>query len=834
MNEKKSRLVRFVTVPVGITYDGRYVYSNGFSKPRTYEWFVSGAENEDWANTIENMSVAPPPYIQYRPGVYWENLHAGLKQRMFFSNKRATLDRTAPFAYCFDPQERRYEAYSLDRDLCQEPEAIPAVGFGRGWLAATIDRTTYFCSFDGKNLVRTAWAHKSQSQGSPASLPQQVTVGKQVKAQVPGADKDSPCAMTKGPKGLDVSAAGEISWTPGEADIGQPAIRFRVMKNGVPEFVSWEVEVLPLKEEDRAIAKGVRYAVLTDSYRLAPSLDRKRILFLQDGLLVILDAASLREISRAFLGEYYQFIAERPEYYLAVAHTHADLLEKKSFKMLRSIELPTREVLDLAPSPTQDISFIVGRFQGGCRGMVYCIHEGQGVVTLDPPFQAARVIVSPAGKTLYVCGYLNQGDDAETPLYQGVLHRVDISRTPAKVLQSFRIFTLGMPIPDYELYPDESAILVPFRPCKKNAGPFEQRTYSGPEVPPNCACSLRASNFNKSACTFEVDFDASQFFLGAFAVHPALPYLAASDKKGLRIVNSKTGRVVENKLEFPDEPIRNICRLAWTPSGRTLLVDHAITERGGCQRWLEPIGLKLTEAERKMLEIAAAPPPKFSSVPAANPPENPKLPQRSDLDALTSDRPEQPVAMSMVNVMLTKIGPFSSGICVGKEGYILTQSWHLPLLNDPSITYFTYTKTKETVPRKSAPGGRKPSPAPSPSGGLWDPKPVTVPAKIIKIDPVLGLALLKADKLPDVVPASLSKNPPADGEKGVRIGVNSRRDVTVKLRYGGYSHPKHVSVGDDGGTIFDLQDRLSYFPIRSGFVSSATIREFLEGCVSRE
>ena len=398
LNGAKPVLIRFDAMQA-ITYDGRYGYLEGYDDPRPCEWCLAGAVPEERRKPNGSKGGSPR---QYRPGIFWESLQTGLRHAPVLGYNPVVLDRTTPMAYGCTARDNRCAAYDLDRDLSKDPLPIPCAM--RPSLAATLDGVTYFYGAPaGNTLFRQTWTHAQRPADSQPDMPAQVTVGRKITFKLPGADKATELAVAKGPKGIDVSKDGSVSWTPADEDAGEQTIRFRLSKPDGPDFVRWNVQVLPADPHDRNPTHDLRYAVLCDEYRLVPSLDRQRLLYLQDGLLVILDADSLCELRRVFLGDYYRFIADRGEYYLVLTDTRADLLDKQDFKVLRSIDLLTRRVSDFAPSPTQQVTYITATMHGRIDPSVLTIDETHGVAIFGPPAQAEHVLVGPMGKDLFIC-----------------------------------------------------------------------------------------------------------------------------------------------------------------------------------------------------------------------------------------------------------------------------------------------------------------------------------------------------------------------------------------------------------------------------------------------
>ena len=259
---------------------------------------------------------------------------------------------------------------------------------------------------------------------------------------------------------------------------------------------------------------------------------------------------------------------------------------------------------------------------------------------------------------------------------------------------------------EYQLYPDGSAVLVPCSPQKGNApGP-----HTGPYVPNGCACSLKTADVTKLCATFEIARpEINQ--PNALAVNPVLPLVAIVDSKGLRVCDARTGRVLDDKLNsLPEEPFRVIRRLAWSPNGRTLLVDSDTR----FARLLRPVTMKLTDQESKAVQNAmSAPPPKLVPAPAPKTPSEDALPSRKDLDSLTIAQPKESFTRCLVQVCLGQTlwdlgvpnNNCSPGVCVGKSGYVVTASGNLPALGNPTIQY--YDKNAASPPSGThGPGGR--------------------------------------------------------------------------------------------------------------------------------
>jgi hypothetical protein len=252
------------------------------------------------------------------------------------------------------------------------------------------------------------------------SLPGQAVVGKPLRTKVfKPADaqrlKGKTFALESGPEGLTVSPAGELAWTPKADQIGRHDVTVRIADKKSESLASATVEVF--SAADAAAVNGDmfklaglhRLKLAGEHFQLVPGVDDASMLLLEGQQLRRLGADGLTVRETIKLPKAYEHIRERPDYFVALAggdEKCLDLIDKKTLKVRRSIQMEYRARFDLALNPVRRECYVtVEKAAGdGLRSDILVVNEATGDVREPEDFIGRWVRVSNNGNVLFA-GY---------------------------------------------------------------------------------------------------------------------------------------------------------------------------------------------------------------------------------------------------------------------------------------------------------------------------------------------------------------------------------------------------------------------------------------------
>lgn len=225
------------------------------------------------------------------------------------------------------------------------------------------------------------------------------------------------------PKGLTLTPAGELSWTPTSEQVGAHEVKVLIEGAGGEGNLSEQV-IEVVSAEDAAAVNGDlskldalhRLELVGEQFELTPGLGRQSILLLERSQLRRLGPDGLSVLQSIDLPHAYQWIREREAYFVALSgeEKRLDLIDAKTLKVIRSIKMDYRQLFDLALHPTKPVCYVTVEKIGlaGPRADILIVEENSGDVLEPEGFTGRWIEVSPDGKLLYAAttGIAEQAD----------------------------------------------------------------------------------------------------------------------------------------------------------------------------------------------------------------------------------------------------------------------------------------------------------------------------------------------------------------------------------------------------------------------------------------
>ena len=550
--------------------------------------------------------------------------------------------------------------------------------------------------------------------------PSLIAAGKSFQYPFPVSESFS-IELQSGPRGMKLTDAGVLQWSPKDADVGPHELKFRILEGAVPRFERPTFEVVT---EELAKAVDGDLKKINDFKQLELDVDTLAIsngyhdedsLLLQGKTLRVLGDGDVSKVSTKTLPARYHDIAQRGNTLIAVSSKPAflDVIDRRSMDVLKHFELKFTEleileITDLAAHPHQNVSYLCVRYSHELpRYTVVAINEETGVAT-EPGVFGTWAEVSPDGESLFT-GYRDLYERGvrfhinpdwsliEIPQYGSVdmLLAWDITGKQPKMRQAIR--NAGGNGQGVRLSPDASQVVYLSHTGAKS-GNLE---------------GLSTNDFNAPAVEYQTK-DKCRNTEAAF--HPILPWIAFPGEQRISLFDSNTGEPVENRvLATPvGLGIDPIERLLFSRDGESLLLVRGGGESG---RYLQQVPLAVTAKELKVVKLR--PKPKKSSPVKLEP----IVVQAGKLDVLSARANTKPMSSEEIakeyldSVVIVLSGNSAgTGFVVGDEGYILT------------CEHVVDSTAETTVHFRSASG----------DGSF-----VSFPAEIIRVDERQDIALLK-------------------------------------------------------------------------------------------
>jgi hypothetical protein len=246
-------------------------------------------------------------------------------------------------------------------------------------------------------------------------LPKRVVAGRLLELKLPRKDKSvgATYMIEKAPKGLTLSAAGDLAWVPAADQQGVHEVRIRVVKAKETLIVPGEVEVVSADDAkavngDLAKVESLyRLPVESEHYQYTTGLGGKSMLLLDGDSLRRLGQDGITVLETLKLPARYTKIGERETYFVALSDEKQslDIIDKATLAVKKRIQMVYRNRWDLALHPTKALCYVtVEKDTPGARDAVLIVDETNGDVFEPETFVGRWIKIAPNGRTAYT-GY---------------------------------------------------------------------------------------------------------------------------------------------------------------------------------------------------------------------------------------------------------------------------------------------------------------------------------------------------------------------------------------------------------------------------------------------
>lgn len=681
-------------------------------------------------------------------------------------------------------------------------------------LAISQDKQTVFFVVDEKN--RHIYFARTQPFGVPAHIaqaskfPRQIVAGKKLTFPIFGVKTPGEYEVMGGPANMQVSPTGELSWTPGEADVGPQEIKIRAETNGKTIFQRLTTSVVSaemasaLGGDLQRIEDAGKFAFDKPVTALLIAGDRKSMLALAGEELAVLDAGGFVETKRVRLTRSYKKLAEREKYFVALADNAVDLLDKKTLEVSRSLALEAGVAVDMALHPAKATIFLtIYDNDGGRRGSlesrrVVELVESSGKVTPLPRMYGTYVTADPTGKYLFVAIRDRYEQGLRIDWHIGrimpefgeidLLLSYDISgRAPRHLTTNLKAGSNGRRI---VATPDGRQIAY------VSGGGTPEFSYAIPAFKAEDV-NVMARSYATGAYPNDIDF------------HPTLDLVAGANGKLCKLFERSTGEEVADRFTIPQsQQVGPVSLARFTASGNRLLL--------GGEKKLFSLPVKFTDAELATLK-KGIPAPRLvtrdtsnSGEPSTTTPEGGETVEgapvpTAQLQALNGEGASRTVTAKEISRYFTKSvvqidsgDGQGTGFVVGEQGYILTCAHVLPVVGDPKVSFDV--------------------------GSPDAPRVETVNAQVVRVDRAADLALLKIAVKKPLRTVQFAKNGPVEAAEDVTVIGNPGVGETIltnSVTTGIVSNVRRkiegmeliqtsapINPGNSGGPMFDSRGQV--------------------------
>lgn len=454
--------------------------------------------------------------------------------------------------------------------------------------------------------------------GDSASLPAKVQVGKPISFKLPGAAGTTYELMT-GPKSAKVDN-GTLTWTPGKSDAGEQQFKIRAKSGTAVSFLRLQTTVVDLSDLPKTVAskgptpprgptpptKGNNPKTTEPAAEpnldnvgvhplgelnagLSYSLDRGSVIIADGNKVQFLDRSGITVAREQAFEARYKQIAERPEYYVALAAKNLDLIDKKTLQVLKSIDIDYAQLHSMAIHPTKKQTFVAFAKPSEKDYIkskpVLLVNEDSGQLAELPDVYGLWLQVTPKGDKL-VTGLQQIYKDTTSFSLRDEFAHVD------------RVFA-------YDITGAQPKLVGANEHPGAN-GRKLRLSLDGKHVAYVAGGGAGGNGYSIAAlATDDVTRESSRYKIDAYPVdiafHPTLNLVACCNEGKIWIFDRRTGEELADRLE-PGHKFQKIEQLLFTPGGSRLLVAHQ-SKQG---KVLQAIPLKLTATEQSQLGPAGA------------------------------------------------------------------------------------------------------------------------------------------------------------------------------------------------------------------------------------
>ena len=450
-----------------------------------------------------------------------------------------------------------------------------------------------------------------EAHADAAQLPAKIQVGKPISYKLPGASSTTYELMT-GPKTAKVEN-GALVWTPTKSDAGEQQFKIRIKSGTAISFLRLQTTVVDLSDVAKsnvtpkpAPTKGAIPPKSGNSAQnpevqpdlenvgvhqlgelnagLSYSLDRSAVIIADGNKVQFLDRSGITVTREQTFDSRYKQIAERPEYYVALAAKNLDLIDKKTLKVLKSIDIDYAQLHSMAIHPTKKQTFVAFAKPSEKDYIkskpVLLVNEESGKLAELPDVFGLWLHVTPQGDKL-VTGLQQIYEDTTTLSLRKEFAHLD------------RVFAFDIT--------GASPKLAGVNEHPGANGRKLRMSLDGRHVAYVAGGGAGGNGYSiATLATDDVTRESSRYKIDAYPVdiafHPTLNLVACCNENTIWIFDRRTGEEFAGKLE-PGHKFQKIEQLLFTPGGSRLLVAYQ-SKQG---KVLQAIPLKLTDSEQNQL-----------------------------------------------------------------------------------------------------------------------------------------------------------------------------------------------------------------------------------------
>jgi hypothetical protein len=509
----------------------------------------------------------------------------------------------------------------LLQSMSREGQVHTRVGV-QGWPnpVPNADKQVHVIYWDG-TTVRTADAKDKEAlvlsgAGSGvlmklAVLPKFIPAGSPMKHHfgVPGS-----YTLKSGPAGATLSANGDLSWNPGDSQVGLQEFRISIQAAGKEyndvqscEVVSREV-LRSLGGDVKKLESLLRLELSGDEHQYVVDAHFGGAIILQKDQLTAVAADGISVVRKVHLEHPYVRIAEREQYYVGVRlePMMLDLIDKKSGGVIRTIKLQYPAFRDLVLLPNEPFSFVsVRNAQSVPHDRIVVVDEKRGEVREPKDLIGTFMKVDRSGRHMWV---------GIKDLYrQGTEYFINpdwnIVTTPRYGTIDF---LLRFDIVNGELVRKESIENVGANGSGVRVSADGKRvTYLSFTGFPGFSKNIAAwdgTDFRKKPVVYEIKDQTGGKEPTSIDFHPVLPLVVIPKESGAMVFGRETGDEEKDRIKIPPGLLDTaaVTDARFSPDGLSVILSC----RKGEENFLYRLPLILREEERAVIKRGAPPEPR--------------------------------------------------------------------------------------------------------------------------------------------------------------------------------------------------------------------------------
>lgn len=570
-----------------------------------------------------------------------------------------------------------------------------AVTVGDRLSLAHFDRPTqslWFASTEPFLSGAALAAAESAARGdnSPA-WPKRVAAGKPIVFRLFPDNTKGTFAVMSGPKNLQLSESGELHWTPTKADVGEQQIKIKATINGKTSFVRLACDVIELAadlaDDPAALAHAGPVALSDPLFGLEYSYDGRGMLLHDGDIVHLLDKSGVVVVEKHQFDRRYRRFLERPEYYVALAPKSITLIDKKTWKALKEIQLDYPQFSDMALNPAEKVCYLTIQDHPGLE-----VDETTGKVTEHPQLLGRLLDVDPQGHHLFSVIKLAYQDGFRFDEASGLLQPSD---PWDEALLCYDIRGRAPRGRAMALNPGQMGSHLLVAPDGKNVSYVNRALQSGFYY---LLPSYLTDNVEKDPVNYEISA-----FPTDLTYHPILDITACTNGTKIWFFRRSTGQAVQTLLD-PPHAMPGIRRILFTPDGKRMMVAWQPKPNSYV---LESVALTIPSADAAKVAAGYVRPglvprtensgprtmPRVRNSggwvvelqPANIPTEEIEATEPAAAETLT---PREIVKKYGESVVLIRANTgFGSGFVIGSKGYILTCAHVVTGIAEPRVQY---------------------------------------------------------------------------------------------------------------------------------------------------